>query len=908
MCFAFGRDAAKGFRVMTEMQRYIVENFEKALSGGWLRVWYQPVIRGSNGRVCSEEALSRWIEPDGAVIYPDVFVPALEEAGLIHLLDLHVVDRIVEDMERRSKAGLFTVPVSFNVSRADFELCDMVEEVRKRIDDAGISRSLISVEITESLLGTDLEQMRQQIGRFRTLGFRVCMDDFGSGYSTLGFLQKTDVDALKLDLNFMREFDSNSKTRLIVTQLVRLISSLGMDTIAEGVETEEQFEFLREIGCTKMQGFYFCEAIPIEEILARYEDGRQIGFENPDETEYYEALGRISLFDLDDITSEEKDPDGTKSLQKYFASLPVAILEYNGKNIRVARCNRSYKDFLRDTFRLGETESKENHLPGLGDKGSEITELMERARGKDRRILFEEKISEKASINGFIRHSADNPVTGYSAFTIAILSNKDFEDGSGVTFARAARALSIDYINLYYVNCVTDEFTEYDPDAEHGNLSVERRGRDFFNSARADAAKAVYPQDLERFLGEFTKKNVLEILDQQGTYTLSYRLMKDGSPIYVNMKAVRVGDEHLVIGINDVDAYMRHKEELERAQAESTTYARITALAGNYIAIFTVDPTTDEFFRYTSTDAFDSYGIEKRGKDFFNETLRLAVDTVYAEDLEGFRLVFNKENILRDIRQTGLFELNYRMVAEGRPLHVSLRAAMVEEKDGPRLIVGLSNIEDRIQRSQEYENSLREARAMITTDGLTGVKNKGSYLNAEAELDDEIKLGGQPEFAIVVADLNGLKEINDQHGHQTGDNFLRAGCRAICDIFDHSPVFRVGGDEFAVIVRGRDYEELDGLMEKMAAHNERCIQARKASGDGFSAAKQMTVAAGSFDRDSNVERDYSEASAGEIYQFEPEDVVIACGMSRFADDPDVASVFDRADLAMFENKKDLKSR
>ena len=255
------------------MQRYIVENFEKALGGGWLRVWYQPVIRGSNGRVCSEEALSRWIEPDGAIIYPDVFVPALEEAGLIHLLDLHVVDRIVEDLERRSKAGLFTVPVSFNVSRADFELCDMVEEVRKRIDDAGISRSLISVEITESLLGTDLEQMRQQIGRFRTLGFRVCMDDFGSGYSTLGFLQKTDVDALKLDLNFMREFDSNSKTRLIVTQLVRLISSLGMDTIAEGVETKEQYLLAKQIGIDQIQGYYFGRPVPADE-AARYLSSR----------------------------------------------------------------------------------------------------------------------------------------------------------------------------------------------------------------------------------------------------------------------------------------------------------------------------------------------------------------------------------------------------------------------------------------------------------------------------------------------------------------------------------------------------------------------------------------------------------------------------------------------------------
>ena len=894
---------------MKEMQRYIVDNFDRALSDGWLRVWYQPVIRGSNGKVCSEEALSRWIEPDGAVIYPDVFVPALEEAGLIHRLDLHVVDCIAEDLKRRRDAGLFTVPVSFNVSRADLDLCDMVEEVRRRIDDAGVDRKLISVEITESLLGTDIEQIRQQIGRFRELGFKVCMDDFGSGYSTLGFLQKTDVDALKLDLNFMREFDSNSKTRLIVTQLVRLISALGMDTIAEGVETEEQFEFLKEIGCTKMQGFYFCDAIPVEEIIARYEEGRQIGFENPDETEYYETLGRISLFDLDDITSEEKDPDGTKNLQKYFASLPVAILEYNGENIRVVRCNRSYKEFLRETVRLDDAKSSENHLPGLGDRGSEITELMERARGQERRILFDEKISEKSSVNGFIRHSADNPVTGYSAFTIAILSNKDFDDSTGVTFARAARALSVDYINLYYVNYLTGDFTEYYPDAEHGNLSVERYGRDFFGSARKDAERAVYPQDLSRFLAEFTEENVLDVLDRQGTFTLSYRLMKDGEPVYVNMKAVKVDDEgHLVIGINDVDAYMRHQEALERAQAESTTYARITALSGNYIAIFTVDPVTDDYVRYSSTGAFDSYGIDSEGTDFFNETLRLAMDTVYAEDLEGFRLVFSKENILRDIGQTGLFEFNYRLVSEGQPIHVSLRAAIVEEKDGPRMIVGLSNIEDRIQRSQEYENSLREARAMITTDGLTGVKNKAAYLNAEAELNDEIKLGGQPEFAVVVADLNGLKEINDQHGHQTGDNFLKAGCRAICDIFDHSPVFRVGGDEFAVIVRGRDYEALDGLMEKMAAHNERCIQARKASRDGLSAEKQMTVTAGSFDRDSKVERDYSGASAGQIYSFEPEDVVIACGMSRFEDDPDVASVFDRADLAMFENKKELKSR
>ena len=892
----------------TQRRRYIIENFERAMSESWLRVWYQPVVRGSNGRVCSEEALSRWAEPGKDMILPGSFIPVLEEAGLTGRLDLYVLDRVLEDFRRRSEAGLYIVPVSINLSRKDFESRDMPEEIRRRVDGAGVDMKKIAIEVTETALGSDFEQMSAQIKRLRDMGFRVCMDDFGSGYSSLDFLQKTDVDALKLDLNFMREFETNEKTRLIVTQLVRMISSLGMDTVAEGVETEEQFEFLREIGCTKMQGFWFCEAVPLEEIIARYREGRQIGFENPDETDYYEALGRISLFDLDDTASDEQAPDDKSALQRYFASLPVAVLEYNGDIIRIVRCNRSYKEFVKEVFGITGTERSDDHAPRLHEKGAEIFELFERCRGLGRRLLFEERVSDRMNINGFIRHSADNEVTGYSAFTLAILSSKDFDESSGVTFARAARALSSDYINLYYVNDQTGEFTEYNPDAVRSNLSVERRGHDFFNTSRKDAEKAIYPDDRAKFLSEFRKEYILEVLEQQGTFTLSYRLMTDGEPIYVNMKAVRVDGEHIVIGVNDVDAYMRHKEALERAEQESITYARITALAGNYLAIYTVDPVSDEYIEYSATKEIEDFGIAEKGTDFFGEMIRNGRDAVFGEDFEGYQVICTKENILRDIEQTGLFEFNYRLMMGDEPVHVSLRAARVEEKDGPRIIVGISNIQERMARSQQYETALKEARAMITTDGLTGVKNKGAYLNAEAELNEQIRDGADPEFAVVVADLNGLKEINDQHGHQTGDNFLKAGCRAICDIFDHSPVFRVGGDEFAIIARGRDYEHIDELMEKMAAHNERCIEARKSEGEGYSAAKRMTIAAGTHDRDSRVERDYTDASAGAIYDFDPEDVVIAAGMARFGGDPDVAAVFDRADLAMFENKKELKSR
>lgn len=890
-----------------EVRRYIIDNFERALSEGWISACYQPIVRGSNGRVCSEEALARWKEPGKAAIYPDEFVPVLEDAGLIYRLDLYMIDQIIEGIDKRREAGLLVLPISVNLSRVDFDSCDIVEEVRRKVDDAGIERQLLTIEITESVLGSDFERITAEIKRLRGMGFRVCMDDFGSGYSTLDFLQKIDVDALKLDLNFMREFDSNHKTRIIVTMLMRLISALGMDTVAEGVETEEQFEFLREIGCAKMQGYYFCEAVPLDEIIARYEEGRQIGFEDPDETGYYETIGRISLFDLDELRDDSSNED-TTALLKYFSSLPVAILEYNGETVRTARCNRSYKLFLEEAFGITASGRDYDHSMRLHEKGAGIFELFERCRGLDHRVMFEERLSDRININGYIKHSADNEVSGYSAFTIVILSSRDYEDNSGVTFSRAAKALSADYVNLYYVNTLTDEFIEYNPDAERSNLSVERHGTDFFNASRNDALKYIYPGDQERFLQDFSKENILSILGETGTFSLSYRLMTGGDPIYVNLKAVGVDSEHIVIGVNNVDAYMRHKEALDRAREESITYARITALAGNYIAIYTVDPVTDDYVEYVSTKEFEHFGLAKTGTDFFGDIIRNGRDAVHADDFDGYQMVCTKENIMRDIEQTGLFELNYRLVLDGETVHVSLKAALVEEKDGPRLIVGLSNIQDRIQRNMEYEASLREARVRITTDSLTGVKNKAAYLDAEADLNGQIIEGWDLEFAIVVADLNGLKDINDQHGHQTGDNFLKAGCRAICDIFDHSPVYRVGGDEFAVIARGRDYEHIDELMEEMAAHNERCIEAGKMAADGMSEAKQMAIHAGTHDRDIKVDRSYEDANAGAIYEIDPADVVVACGMARYHGDPNVAAVFDRADLAMFENKKYLKSR
>jgi len=897
--------------VSEERRKYFIENLDRALDEGWIVLYYQPVIRGSNERICFEEALARWVEPGKPMALPDEFIPVLEDEGIVHRIDLYMIDQILSNFRIREASGLQLLPVSVNLSRCDFDGVNLAEEIRSRVDGAGIDRSMLYLEITESVLGSDFDYMSSEIKKLRDMGFKVCLDDFGSGYSSLSFLKNIDVDIIKLDLNFMKEFRTNEKTRIIVSQLMRLVSSLAIDSVAEGVENPDEFEFLKESGCSKMQGYYFCEPLRLEEIIEHNTRGDLTFYiENPEESDYYEKIGRVSLFSLDGDTEE------TGLLSKYFDTIPVAILEYNGESVHLVRCNHSYKKFLSDTFGVSGDDLGGDHAPALHRSKAGIFELFKRSRNMDRRLLFEERISDKATINGFIRHTADNEITGYSAYTLAILKSKDFESNSGVSFALAAKALSADYIHLYYVNDKTDEFTEYNPDASIGNLSVERRGSDFFNASIRDAETAVHPDDRETFKMEFSKEYVLRILELEGTYSLSYRLMKDGEPLYVNMKAVRIDSDHIVIGVNNVDSYMRHKEELERAQEESLAYARISALSGDFIAMYTVDPDTDGYMEYSSTGGYEDLGLAKTGQDFFGETRRLAGDIIHAEDLEGFKLLFTKDNVLRDIEDNGLFEFNYRMMIGDEAVHVSLKAAMVEEKTGQRIIVGISNIDERIKRSQEYETSLREAREMIMVDSLTGVKNKHAYLDAETELDEQIEEGRASEFAIVIMDLNGLKDINDTHGHKTGDNFLKAGCRAITDIFGKDSIYRVGGDEFVFIAKGQDYERVDELVKKMNIHNERCIDNRKLFGTNAACAdvnkkamaRRMTIAAGSYDRDSRAVRDYTDASAGQIFRFDPADVVIACGMARFEGDASVADVFDRADLAMFENKKALKSR
>ncbi len=264
-----------------ELVRYVTSNLDKALERHWIKVYYQPIIRAANGKMCDVECLARWDDPKRGLLSPADFIPSLESAGLIYKLDLYVLEQALGKIAAQRLAGFTVVPHSINLSRSDFDSCDIVEEIRSRVDASGVERNMITIEITESIIGSNFTFMKQQVERFQDLGFPVWMDDFGSGYSSLDVLQDIEFDLLKFDMSFMRKFDEGDNGKIILTDLIQMAIALGVDTVCEGVETNDQYRFLRRIGCSKLQGYYFCKPIPFEELIARYGEGKQIGYEDP---------------------------------------------------------------------------------------------------------------------------------------------------------------------------------------------------------------------------------------------------------------------------------------------------------------------------------------------------------------------------------------------------------------------------------------------------------------------------------------------------------------------------------------------------------------------------------------------------------------------------------------------------
>ena len=236
--------------------QYVMDHLDEAIEKGYIQVYYQKIVDAETGEQCDSEALARWIHPEYGMLSPAVFIPPLENSGLIYKLDLEIIRQVIECKKHARERGKELFPSSVNISRKDLLAVDMVEKINGMMDEAGLDHSLLNIEITESAVGIDPDLIRDTIRRFHEKGFQVWMDDFGSGYSSLNLLPDFDFDLIKLDMKFVRNANSY-KTKIVIKEVFNMAENLGVDTLTEGVETADQAEDLKELGCDKLQGFYF---------------------------------------------------------------------------------------------------------------------------------------------------------------------------------------------------------------------------------------------------------------------------------------------------------------------------------------------------------------------------------------------------------------------------------------------------------------------------------------------------------------------------------------------------------------------------------------------------------------------------------------------------------------------------
>ena len=657
----------------------IIASIDNALKEKYIQVYYQPIVRTINGKVCDEEALSRWIDPVHGFMSPAEFIPALEESRLIYKLDLYVIEQVLEKIKNQKKAGLEVVPTSINISRSDFDVCDIVEEIRKRVDEAGINHEWITIELTESSISQDFEFMKKQIERFREMGFQVWMDDFGTGYSSLDVLQEIKFDLIKLDMSFMKKLD-NDGTKVILTELLKMASSLGLETICEGVETEEQLAFLKETGCTKLQGYYFCKPISFDAILERYRKGQQIGFENAKEAPYFKAMGEINLNDISVLASEESD-----AVNNSLKSLPMGIIEVREDMARFVSSNRAYREFVKQYLGF-DLNIEGSTFAKFSD--AFMNNVVKNCCINNNKTFYDESMPDGSIVHSFARRIAVNPVNGDVAIAVAVLSISKPDEGA--TYANIARALAADYYNIYYVDLSTDDFIEYTSPVGGEDLAMERHGKNFFEEC-LEASERIFEEDRAPFFAAFSKEKVIRELDDQGVFNATYRVMDSGHPMYVSMKITRLmpNSDKIIIGISIIDTQMKHKEHIEEIKRERDAFARIMALSDNYLGLYTVDVETGEFVEYSSTKEYDYLDFAKHGSDFFEQSAKDAKRAIYYEDYPEFIKAFTRENVLKDIKEKGFFTIHYRLMIDDQPKPVSLRVAMIHEDNKEKLIAGV---------------------------------------------------------------------------------------------------------------------------------------------------------------------------------------------------------------------------
>ena len=326
--------------MMINDESYILTNFEYALESKNIKPFFQPIVRTITGEVCAVETLARWEDPIRGLITPNVFIEILEKHDLIHKLDLFMFEEACRIYSEQLSDGKAPVSVSVNFSRIDFTHKCFVDKIISAANKYNIPPSVLCLEITESVMLDNTYLFRKIFDRLHEEGFKIWLDDFGSGYSSLSVIKEYDFDLIKIDMRFLSSMSLRSKK--LIAGVINTAKSLGIHTLAEGAETQEHIDYLKEIGCEMIQGYYYFRPMDIKQFSVCCENNT-LAAESRENSIYMDMIGTLNYLSADPIVDYSSNGSCAKNTDYIANKYPLAIMELNEGKFSFVYTNEAYR-------------------------------------------------------------------------------------------------------------------------------------------------------------------------------------------------------------------------------------------------------------------------------------------------------------------------------------------------------------------------------------------------------------------------------------------------------------------------------------------------------------------------------------------------------------------------------------
>ncbi len=781
------------------LEAFIMENYQKAIDRHEIQAFYQPVIRTSSRQLCSFEALARWVDPELGMIYPDEFIPVLEREKMIHLLDIAILRQVCARIRSCIASGETLIPVSVNLSRLDFALCDIFTIADEIVCDYQIPHDFVCFEITESVMAEQKDLLMGIVERFRGAGYQIWMDDFGSAYSSLNVLKEFSFDELKLDMSFLRPFVLRSKR--IVASVIRMAKVIDIHTLAEGVETEEQFAYLRDVGCEKVQGYYFGRPMSYEKALENVlEQGIQI--ELSQDRFYYEEIGKIDY--LSGVPFMKREEFNAIGDARKLNSIPLMLVEFFEDSFRVLFYNTAFEETVQSVGIMSQvfTQDMLCKRQGCHLLTPKIQNLMDSVKvNGDGRMLF--------TVNAqYFEIKARRMVQTWNKYCILVSVNnltKDTQPEKREYLDDRTRQIYSLFERITLINYKKDIIRPLYTDIREDLLST-RQG--ISRMVEEYAARYIYPDDRGQFLQFLEPEAAVRHLKENGSVSFSeiFRTnVRHGQYAWKEYTLLKIDEENDFLLVRNIhEEAKKLLSGSQRHPSEDGVYSEVqlwnNLIHSDLIKLFWKD--LDRRFLGVSQSFLDFYGFssadEVIGRTDEELGWHVHPDLYMNEEYKVIHEGISYRNMPGYCMSHGV---NREILASKTPLY-----------DGNGEITGLIGYfidKDLLDiNDQRGEESPRR-------DFLTGLLNSRGIWE-EAELfQDEYYLRGT-DFVRIHIEVNDFSTLNEQYGFDFGDQVLRALGYALSEDFGiKSAIGRYAGRNFAILKQVEDKKEVLELRTKI---------------------------------------------------------------------------------------------